>query len=313
MSSVLLGLVAALSWGVNDFLARFPSRAVGPLPTVLVATFAGLVILTVWLLLGGHSIRISWPQLWLPATSGIFFTLSTLSLFAALALGPVSLVTPIAGSYPALAMFFAVAQGARPSLLQWLAVAGVLTGVVLVSRSGETYEQSGYIPPGKLKIIVALALCASSGSAVAQTSGQAAAVELGEIAAVWLARIFGLITIGAIYLMQRSRGAAGPLAPSPRADGWTRCRRACRHPRRRQPARPGLRHGRLLGLQRGHRGAGASDPQGADIADTAPRDDPYLWWRCRIGRSLVRESSGNAELLCDEAAEPLLTAPRGDR
>src|SRR6476661_11262687 len=73
MSSVLLGLVAALSWGVNDFLARFPSRAVGPLPTVLVVTFAGLVVLTVWLLLSGHSIRISWPQLWLPATSGIFF------------------------------------------------------------------------------------------------------------------------------------------------------------------------------------------------------------------------------------------------
>ena len=172
MSSVLLGLVAALSWGVNDFLARFPSRAVGPLPTVLVVTFAGLVILTVWLLLSGHSIQISWPQLWLPATSGIFFTLSTLSLFAALALGPVSLVAPIAGSYPALAMFFAVAQGARPSLLQWLAVAGVLTGVVLVSRSGEAYEQSGYIAPGKLKTIVALALCASLGSAMRRPVGR---------------------------------------------------------------------------------------------------------------------------------------------
>ena len=103
-------------------------------------------------------------------------------------------------------MIFAVAQGARPSLLQWLAVAAVLTGVVLVSRSGETYEQSGYIPPGKLKTIVALALCASLGSAVAQTSGQSAAVELGEIPALWLARIFGLITIGAIYLMHRPRG-----------------------------------------------------------------------------------------------------------
>jgi drug/metabolite transporter (DMT)-like permease len=158
MSSVLLGLVA--------------SRAVGPFPTVLVVTFAGLLILTVWLLLSGHSIRISWPQLWLPAASGIFFTLSTLSLFAALALGPVSLVTPIAGSYPALAMIFAVAQGARPSLLQWVAVAGVLTGVVLVSRSGEAYEQSGYIAPGTLKTIVALALCASLGSAKRRPVGR---------------------------------------------------------------------------------------------------------------------------------------------
>jgi drug/metabolite transporter (DMT)-like permease len=206
VSSVLLGLVAALSWGVNDFLARFPSRAVGPLPTVLVVTFAGLLILTVWLLLSGDSIRISWPQLWLPAASGIFFTLSTLSLFAALALGPLSLVTPIAGSYPALAMIFAVAQGARPSMLQWFAIAAVMAGVAIVSRSGGDYEHSGHILPGKLKTIVALALCASLGSAVAQTSGQAAVVELGEIPAVWLARIFGLVTVGAIYLMQRPRG-----------------------------------------------------------------------------------------------------------
>jgi uncharacterized membrane protein len=206
VSSVLLGLVAALSWGVNDFLARFPSRAVGPLPTVLVVTFAGLLILTLWLLLSGDSILISWPQLWLPAASGIFFTLSTLSLFAAFALGPISLVAPIAASYPAVAMIFAVAQGARPSPLQWLAVAAVLAGVMLVSRSGEIYEQSGYIPPGKLKTIVALALFASLGSAVAQTSGQAAAVELGEITAIWLARLSGLITIGAIYLMHHPRG-----------------------------------------------------------------------------------------------------------
>ena len=45
MSSALLGLVAALSWGVNDFLARFPARTVSPIPTVLAVTFAGLAFL----------------------------------------------------------------------------------------------------------------------------------------------------------------------------------------------------------------------------------------------------------------------------
>ena len=34
MNSALFGVVAALSWGVHDFLARFPSRAVDPVPTV---------------------------------------------------------------------------------------------------------------------------------------------------------------------------------------------------------------------------------------------------------------------------------------
>jgi drug/metabolite transporter (DMT)-like permease len=205
VSSVLLGLVAALSWGVNDFLARFPSRAVGPIPTVLVVTFSGLVFISGWLLISGEAVSFFWPQLWLPAASGIFFALSTLSLFAAFALGPISLVAPIAASYPALSMIFAVAQGARPSMLQWFAIAAVMAGVVIVSRSGTNYRDSGHIAAGKLKTILALALCASVCSAVAQTSGQAAALTFGEMPAVWLSRIFGLVTIGAIYLTQRSR------------------------------------------------------------------------------------------------------------
>ena len=64
MSSVLLGLVAALSWGVNDFLARFPARAVGPVPTVLVVTFAGLVFISGWLVVSGDAVSFFWPQLW---------------------------------------------------------------------------------------------------------------------------------------------------------------------------------------------------------------------------------------------------------
>lgn len=108
MNSALLGLVAALAWGLNDFLARFPSRAVGPIPTVLAVTAAGLIVLSARLLLGGAVLNIVWPSL---AFSGVFFALGTLSLYAALARGPISIVAPIAGSFPALAMIFAVAQG----------------------------------------------------------------------------------------------------------------------------------------------------------------------------------------------------------
>ena len=205
MSSALLGLVAALSWGVTDFLAQFPSRTVGPISTVLAVTFAGVLFLSAWLVMSGDIIRICWPLLWLPAASGIFLALATLSLFAALALGPISLVAPIAGTYPALSMIFAVAQGTRPSVMQWLAIAAVMTGAAIVSRSGTTYEDLGHIPTGKLKTILALAFCASLGSAVAQTSGQAAVPIFGEVTAVWLSRIFGLVTIGAIYLLKRPR------------------------------------------------------------------------------------------------------------
>lgn len=75
----------------------------------------------------------------------------------ALANGPISIVAPIAGSYPALAMLFAVAQGARPSAWQWLAIVAVMVGVAIVSRSGHHYETSGELAPGKLKGIIGLA------------------------------------------------------------------------------------------------------------------------------------------------------------
>lgn len=208
MNSALLGLVAALSWGLHDFLARFPSRAVGPIPTVFAVTVAGLIVLSVWLLFDGSGISIVWPSLWLVAVTGIFFTLATLSLFAALAVGPISIVAPIAGSYPALAMLFAVAQGARPNLWQWLAIAAVMAGVAIVSRSGRHYEASGNLERGGLKGILGLAFLAGFCFAVALTAGQAAVPIFGEIETVWLARCFGLVTIGALYLW---RSAKAPL------------------------------------------------------------------------------------------------------
>ncbi len=204
MSSVLLGLAAALSWGLNDFLARFPSRAVGAVPTVLAVTLAGACFLSLWLLFSGTELRFAWPEIFLPALSGGALALATLALFTALSLGPISLVAPIAGSYPALAMAVAFAQGTRPSVGQWLAVAAVMAGVVLVSRSGHAYEQSGDIAKGKLGTIIILALLASVGFATALVSGQAAVPAFGEVATLWIARLFGLLVIGSIALWRSS-------------------------------------------------------------------------------------------------------------
>jgi drug/metabolite transporter (DMT)-like permease len=142
--------------------------------------------------------------MWLIAVTGMVFAVATLSLFSALALGPFSIVAPLAGSYPALAMIFAVAQGARPNLAQWLAIAAVMGGIIIVSRSGGHYEASGHLPPGKLKTVLGLSLLASFGFAVSLTSGQAAVPIFGDVETVWLARCFGLLTIGVLYLW-RSR------------------------------------------------------------------------------------------------------------
>jgi drug/metabolite transporter (DMT)-like permease len=205
MTSVLLGALAALSWGTHDFLARFPSRAVGPLATVLAVTLAGLVFLTVWILASGVEVPHDWGSLWLVALTGVAYALATLSLFAGLALGPISIVAPIAGSYPALSLLFAVIRGDRPGVVQWAAIAAVTLGIAAVAQSGGRFEGGGGVAPGKLPAVLALAFGASLGFAVGLTAGQAAVPVFGEAGTAWLARIFGTVAVAAIWLLAPKR------------------------------------------------------------------------------------------------------------
>ena len=210
MSAVILGLVAALCWGIYDFLARFPSRAVGSIPSVVAVTLFGLVLLSAWALASSDGIIMVWPKLWLVAVAGIFFALATVALFAAYARGPLTIVAPIIGSYPALAMVLAVAQGARPSAWQWLAIACVMLGVLICSRSGKRYEGPGEFAKGDIRSAIGLAALAGTGFAISISAGQAAVPIFGDVETVWLARIFGLITVGLLYLW-RTPGAPLPL------------------------------------------------------------------------------------------------------
>jgi drug/metabolite transporter (DMT)-like permease len=195
---------------VYDFLSRFPSRDVGPIPTVLYVTLFGLVPLSIFVVAGGGELGIVWPKLWLVAVAGIFFTLATLALFAAFARGPMTVVAPIVAAYPGLAMNFAEVQGARPSAWQWLAILCVLAGVVVCAQSGSQHEDQNMLAKGKMSTVIGLALLSGVCFAIAITAGQVAAPIFGEIATVWLARIFGLLTIGLIYLV------SSPGAPLPK-------------------------------------------------------------------------------------------------
>jgi drug/metabolite transporter (DMT)-like permease len=201
MNAALLGLVGALSWGLHDFLARFPSRKLGPTNTTFLVTATGFVALTLWIILvNGTPDRLAWSSSWLAAVAGIFSALATLALFTALTLGPVSIVTPIAGAFPAPALLFAVIGGLRPTHVEWLAMASVLAGVALVSQSGERHQATGAIEPGKLKSVVGFSLLAGLSFAVSLTAGQAAAPALGSIETAWLARVFALVTVALLYL-----------------------------------------------------------------------------------------------------------------
>ena len=200
MNPAILGTFAALAWG-------FPSRDIGAAHAVFGVTLSGLAWLSLWLAATGAPPALQVSHLWLPALTGISFALATIWLFAALAAGPIAVVSPIVGAYPTYAVGFAFALGARPELADWLAMAAVVLGVVIVARQGEA--RPGHRPPTFERarpMALIYAFASGIGFACSLTAGQYAVPIYGEVEATWLARWFGL---GAVILacLARPRGA----------------------------------------------------------------------------------------------------------
>jgi drug/metabolite transporter (DMT)-like permease len=207
MTAVLLGLAAALSWGLADFAARFTGRAVGPTLATLamLATSAAAISL----ILGWQAVSIDWrwPSLLLPALSGFGIAAATLLLYYGLATGPVTIVSPIAGSYPALVVGFEVLTGFRPSLAQWCAMAVTLIGVIVVARAGGHFSESGRFSSAAMRQATLAAVGACLTFAVGVVAGQQAVPDQGELGTLWLSRVTALLVLVAVLAARRERPA----------------------------------------------------------------------------------------------------------
>lgn len=204
MTVILLGLATALLWGVADFIARFTGQALGYRSATLGMLGASVLVLSAlyaglaqpWV--GGLA------GVWLIGLTGVGLLVATLLLYAGLTRGPVSVVAPIAGSYPAFSLLFALLSGVRPALTQWLAMALTMTGVAVVA-AGAAKDRGGYAGSLSLRYGVVMALLAAFGFAVTIAAGQAAAAVYGELQTVLLARYVALACIMVLFCWRRER------------------------------------------------------------------------------------------------------------
>ena len=132
--SVASGLVAALCWGTADYMSRSQSEKLGYYRTVVyshVVTFAVLVALVPVVSPDLHASLV--PLLALAACGGLNFV-AFMFLYQAFHRGAVSVVAPIAYTYPAVTTVLSVLilGTVLPSSLT-LAIAGVIVGVILLS------------------------------------------------------------------------------------------------------------------------------------------------------------------------------------
>lgn len=128
---VIVGLASALVYGAADFFGGQASKQVSPVRVVSLSGIVGLALLTVFhIFLGG---RMSEEALLWGGLSGLAGSMAILTLYAALAIGPMSILSPLTAVISAIVpLSWGVILGERLSVLAYIALGIALVAVVLV-------------------------------------------------------------------------------------------------------------------------------------------------------------------------------------
>ena len=198
---IALGLAAALSWGLADYVAAVASRRTGALRVVLGFHLLATALLAVLLFASGGDLSgLTGGDLAWFVFLGVLGWLSYLAFYSALAIGPISIVSPIVSAYAAVTVICAVLiSGERLSAGEALAVAIALLGVVLASSDLAQIRAIERV--AALGIVLALATAVMIGGfvyGVAYFSD-----EYGWMVPIFLARAFSTVFIVAAALRGR--------------------------------------------------------------------------------------------------------------
>ena len=184
---IALGLAAAISWGFSDYCATLASRRTGALRTVLGFHIVSIVVLSVAVAATGALSGVTVEHMLVMLGLGVIGWISYLAFYRALAIGPISIVSPIVSGYAAVAVILAVVLlGESLSAGETAAVLVAFSGVALAStdlaqiRTAERAQMVG--------ILLAVMTMVSIGAFVFGISYYS--TELGWLGPIFLGRIF---------------------------------------------------------------------------------------------------------------------------
>ncbi|GER87486.1 hypothetical protein KDW_16480 [Dictyobacter vulcani] len=194
---IFYGLMAAVFWGLGDFLARYATHRIGTYRTLCYLQCVGIVGLTIYLLVTGELPHVFTHASWQPWIWALVATLlniaSSLALYRAFQVGAISLVSPIAASYAVVTVILAFLSGEVLTGLQNVAIVFVLLGVIFCSTP--SVRQPGrffFSLPwrGASRQGILLALLASLGYGLTfWVLGFFVTPGLGGITPVWFIRV----------------------------------------------------------------------------------------------------------------------------
>jgi drug/metabolite transporter (DMT)-like permease len=205
---VVLGLGAALSWGLADYFAALASRGIGALRVVLGFHLFALIPLTVLVLATGALTKVTSHELMFYLAIGVVGWISYLAFYGALAIGPISVLSPIVSGYAAVTVLLAVLFADNVLTgLQVVAVALTIAGAMLASADLRAIGQTRFQRRSVLGFLLALCAMALLGGFVFGVSYYRP--QLGWLAPIFLARAFATVfLLGHVLAGGRARRPA---------------------------------------------------------------------------------------------------------
>ena len=131
---VLLGALTAFCWGTSDYLSRSSSNKVGHYRTTVYMHVVSITFLILLLPLLAPSFNLSLGLFLILVVTSVVNFFAFIFLYRGFHVGVVSVVAPIAYSYPIVTTVFAVVVlGAMLTEFRTFALVGIILGVILLS------------------------------------------------------------------------------------------------------------------------------------------------------------------------------------
>jgi drug/metabolite transporter (DMT)-like permease len=150
--TVVLGLLAAVLYGVGDFLGGFTARRASSVTVLLYSYPVGAVLMT--LLLPAFPGAVTPRVVLFGVLGGAAGLVGVVILYHLMTVAPMNIVSPVTAVLAAFVpVFVGVVVGERPRVLAWIGVVAGLLAVVLVSRTDDDHP-AGRIPTRVLLLAV---------------------------------------------------------------------------------------------------------------------------------------------------------------
>jgi len=195
VAPLIISLASAFSWGVSDFLGGLESRRLPVLGVLAVSQPAGLLLIALLIPVMGAD-PIPADKLAIAFLAGVASLGGLGAFYAAMAMGTVSVVAPIAALGVVVPVAVGLIQGESPAAVQLIGLVPAMAGVVILS-----YEEDP-VHARVARRSIALAILAGLGFGIFFTGLDAAAADRPGWA-ILAVRVGGVSTVLVALLVVR--------------------------------------------------------------------------------------------------------------